>query len=219
MKVVITAATKLELNGITQRTSKDGIERRDVEVSFHVSGIGILHSCYSITRVLLEQKPDLIIQTGIAGCFDMQIPLGKLVTVEDEVVGDMGAEEDGNLQDLFDMKFHHKDAAPYSKGKLTNPWLRRYNLLHLDEVSGLTVNEISTRKERINHLVQKYNPVIESMEGAALHYTCLQTQVPFIQLRAVSNYIGERDKRKWKLVEALNNLSEATTQYLRLLDH
>jgi hypothetical protein len=37
------------------------------------------------------------------------------------------------------------------------------------------------------------------MEGAALHYMGRDLFIPFIQLRAVSNYIGERDKNKWKM--------------------
>ena len=34
------------------------------------------------------------------------------------------------------------------------------------------------------------------MEGAALHYACIMEHIPFIQLRAVSNFVGERDKNK-----------------------
>ncbi len=45
------------------------------------------------------------------------------------------------------------------------------------------------------------------MEGAALHYVCLQEQIPFVQIRSVSNYVGERDKTKWKMKEAIENLN------------
>jgi futalosine hydrolase len=45
------------------------------------------------------------------------------------------------------------------------------------------------------------------MEGAALHYVGLMENIPFIQIRALSNYIGERDKTKWKLHEAVSNLN------------
>jgi futalosine hydrolase len=31
------------------------------------------------------------------------------------------------------------------------------------------------------------------MEGAALHFVCLQEDISFIQLRAISNFVGERD--------------------------
>ena len=46
------------------------------------------------------------------------------------------------------------------------------------------------------------------MEGAALHYVCLMEKIPFIQLRSISNYIGERNKKKWNMQESINNLNE-----------
>ena len=45
------------------------------------------------------------------------------------------------------------------------------------------------------------------MEGAALHYVCLSEKIPFLQLRSVSNYVGERDKNKWAVREAIANLN------------
>jgi futalosine hydrolase len=52
------------------------------------------------------------------------------------------------------------------------------------------------------------------MEGAALHYTCLMENIPFIQLRAVSNFVGERDKNKWKMKEAIAVLNEKLRRIL-----
>jgi futalosine hydrolase len=46
------------------------------------------------------------------------------------------------------------------------------------------------------------------MEGAAFHYVCLMEQVPFIQFRAVSNYVAQRDKTKWKLKQAIQTLND-----------
>jgi futalosine hydrolase len=56
---------------------------------------------------------------------------------------------------------------------------------------------------------------VESMEGAALHYVCLSEKIPFLQLRGVSNYAGERNKSKWKLKEAIGNLNK---ELIRLLE-
>jgi futalosine hydrolase len=70
------------------------------------------------------------------------------------------------------------------------------------------VNQVSTNKDFIKGMKDKYMPVIESMEGAAFHYVCLKESIPFIQFRGISNMVGERDKKKWKMkdaVEALNN--------------
>jgi futalosine hydrolase len=55
------------------------------------------------------------------------------------------------------------------------------------------------------------------MEGAALHYMGRDLNIPFIQIRAVSNYVGERNKAKWKMNEAIYNLNETLLQYLDAL--
>ena len=52
------------------------------------------------------------------------------------------------------------------------------------------------------------------MEGAALHYVCRSMKVPFLQMRVVSNYIGERDKTKWMLGGAIENLNNTLLQYV-----
>ena len=66
---------------------------------------------------------------------------------------------------------------------------------------------------------EKYHPTLESMEGASLHYCCIKTATSFVQIRAVSNAVGERDKTKWALKEALNNLSQNVLAYIEKLTY
>jgi futalosine hydrolase len=54
-----------------------------------------------------------------------------------------------------------------------------------------------------------FDPAIESMEGAALHYVCLMENIPFLQIRSISNYIGERNKKKWDMMDSIVNLNKA----------
>jgi futalosine hydrolase len=77
----------------------------------------------------------------------------------------------------------------------------------LKAVNAVSVNQITTSKQMIESYISKFDPVVESMEGAALHYVCLQEKIPFLQLRSISNYIGERDKKKWKIKDAILNLN------------
>lgn len=215
MRIIITAATTAEwmpaFVGIKGLYTGEG-ER--LKVRFHQSGVGLLASAVSLTRLVTEEKPDLIIQVGIAGCFDTKMTLGKVLVINDEILGDMGVEEDGKWKDLFDLKLEKSGYPPFEKRKLPNPWLQRYNLLKLPEVTAVTVNQISTNPERIQQLAKKYQPTTESMEGAALHYVCREAQIPFIQFRAISNYIGERDKSKWLLKESIDALNEVVLKYL-----
>jgi len=215
MKVVITAATTgewmptfLDVNELYTNHSKR------MKLLFHQSGVGMLAAAISITRMVYEEKPDLIIQAGIAGTFDIKMNLGKVVVVNNEILGDTGVEEEGKWKDLFDLKLEKSSYHPFEKRKLPNQFLQEYNLLKLPEVASITVNEITTNKERMDQLIKKYDPIIESMEGAALHYVCREMNVPFIQIRSISNYVGERDKTKWKMKEAIENLNQTLLKYV-----
>ena len=215
MRVVLTAATVGEW--MPTFTHLDGLytgESERLKVQFYQSGVGMLSSAVALTRLALENKPDLVIQMGIAGCFNKRIPLGKVIVVKNEILGDVGVEEQGIWKDIFDLKLEKSSNHPFEKRSLPNPWLPKFNLLKLKEVNSITVNEITTNKERINQLTKKYKPTLESMEGAALHYVFREMNIPFIQIRAISNYIGERDKTNWKIKESIDLLNQTVIQYL-----
>ena len=215
MRVFITAATVGEWMPCFLQIDKLYTEKsKRFKVYFHQSGVGMMATSFSLTKLIMEEKPDLLIQVGMAGCFNTSIPLGKVVVVEKDFAGDLGVEENGKWRDLFTLKLEKSNYPPYEKAALPNQHVEKLNLLKLKTVTGVTVNEITTRKERIKQLVKKYEPVTESMEGAALHYTCRSTNTPFLQMRCLSNYISERDKSKWMIKESLENLNSVLLKYI-----
>ena len=218
MRVIITAATVGEwMPSFVQLDGLYSGESERMKVQFYQSGVGMLASAVAFTRLALEDKPDLIIQIGIAGSFNKKWALGKVVVVNEEILGDTGVEEEGIWKDIFDLKLEKSSYHPFEKRKLPNPWLSKYNLLKLPEVNAISVNEISTNINRIEMITKKYNPTIETMEGAALHYVCRETNIPFLQIRAISNYIGERDKSKWKINHSIEQLNNTVLLYLAKL--
>jgi futalosine hydrolase len=52
------------------------------------------------------------------------------------------------------------------------------------------------------------------MEGAAVYYVCLQEGVPFVEIRTVSNAVGESDSSKWQTSLALNSLLQVCKEIL-----
>ena len=215
MRVFITAATVGEWMPCFSKIDKLYTEKsKRFKVYFHQSGVGMMATSFSLTKLILEEKPDLLLQIGLAGCFNSSISLGKVVVVEKDHAGDLGVEENGKWKDLFNLKLEKANYHPYEKSALPNQHVKKFNLLNLKTVTGITVNEVTTRKERIKQLLKKYEPVTESMEGAALHYTCRSTGTPFLQMRTISNYIGERDKGKWLIKESLDNLNATLLKYI-----
>jgi futalosine hydrolase len=149
----------------------------------------------------------LVIQAGIAGSFTEKYTLGETVIAFQDTFGDMGAEEKENLSTIFDMGLANKDEFPYKNGWLVNPndYLQQSSL---KKAIAVTVNKVTDNPLQTKQLLLKFTAEIESMEGAALHYVCLQEKIAFIQLRGISNYVGERDKSKWKMKEAINSLNK-----------
>jgi len=218
MKVVIASATEKEIIPLREAIAvlkPQGYET--LQITFIETGVGMLSSCFSLAGLFCQEKPDLVIQAGIAGTFSTDIILGSVVVVKDEFLADMGVEEGGIFRDLFDLNLQ-QDFFPYTNRSLSNVHIPTLNYLCWKEVTGITINEITTSERRINQLKRKYNPVIETMEGASFHYCCICNQVPFLQVRAVSNYIGERDKSKWNFKDSFNNLASSVAAYLDYLD-
>jgi len=214
MKVIITAATAAEwMPSVENINPQYKGKTKRMQVFFRQTGVGMLSTAVALTKMVLQEKPDLVLQVGIAGCFNTKMRLGKLLVVKEEILGDMGVNENNQWKDIFDLKLEKESQEPFQKRKLNNPFLAQYNLLKLPEVKAITINEISTNAQRIAQLKAKYHPVIESMEGAALHYVCKQNNTPFLQIRAVSNYVGERNKQNWKIQEAINQLNNAIITY------
>jgi futalosine hydrolase len=211
MKIIITAATNLELKWVDKKIKN---KHYNFNIQCHVSGVGIAASAVSLTKLVCMEKPDLIIQMGIAGAFNKKEKLGKTFVIKKDCFADMGVEENEEWKDIFDLKLTKNNCPPYAKKGLPNPFLQQYNLLNLPEATGITVNTINTQKRRIEQLKKKYAPDIETMEGAALHYVCRDAKVAFLQIRSTSNYAGERNKTKWLLKESIENVNQTVLQWL-----
>lgn len=198
MRILIASATRLEIAGSLQ-------ELRKYNVDILFTGVGIAATTYALTKTLAHTKPYCIVQAGIAGSFDKNIPLGSVFAISKDEFGDLGVIEHGRWKSIFDLGFSSSNRKPFKEGVLKNPHKILLKKSGLQALPAITVNEISTNKTKIQLLKNK-GAILESMEGAALHYVALMENIPFLQLRAISNYVGERDKSKWNFKTALNNL-------------
>ena len=171
-----------------------------------ITGVGSPDAMYHLLKRLHQIDYDIVIQAGICGSFSGENILGSCVIVQQDVFADIGIDEKNNFYSLFDMGFADPDFLPYKDG-----WLKNENVIidkiSLKKVKGITVNTLSDKAKLADIFLQKYKADVESMEGAVLHYVCLKENIPFLQLRSVSNFIGERDKSKWMMKEAINNLN------------
>jgi len=180
------------------------------------TGVGLMAATFSLTRALSARNYDLVIGAGIAGAFDRSLSLGECVLVESEELGDLGAEDHDSFLDIFSLGFGSPDEAPFSNGKLVNKAQDQpFPTGHLKSVTGLTVNTVAGNQATITARSTRYGAQVESMEGAALHYVCLQMGKPFQQLRAISNYVTPRNRAAWKIGEAVMALNAQLIEWLK----
>ena len=223
MQILLAAATIFEIQPTIDFLLKRGTHPPNTAAARHpvstlTTGIGSLPTTWSLMRQIDSDRPDLIIQAGIAGCFTGQ-PHGKVLAIQDETLADLGVWEDDQFKTPFDLHLADPNQPPFRAGCLVNPYPTLLTFTGLDTVSAITVNEISTSRDRIAWYRARTAAVVESMEGGASHYVGLQERIPFLQLRSVSNEIGVRDKSKWNIALAIQRLNEQLIQLLQKLEH
>lgn len=216
MKILVTAATRQEIQPFLDRLARMG-RTNGSHIDVLISGIGLMHTAWHLGRQLARQRPDIAIQAGIGGCFSHQRPLGEVVIIEREQLGDLGVEDQDTYKDLFDIGLWPADLPPFEERSLVNDLKGLPLVPDLPKASAISVNTVSGQQPTIDRLLQKYAPDMESMEGAAFHYGCLLEKVPFLQLRSISNYVEVRDKSKWNIPLAIKQLNETLIAYITQL--
>ena len=214
MNILLIAATAKEIEPFFEyyRNTK-----KTQNIDILITGIGLTATTYRLLKQLQLKRPDLVIQAGVAGCFDRKISLGTVVAVKKETIADQSVIELKKIKTLFDLQLVPHDQFPFKRGWLENS-SDALKKSKLKKVNAISVNEITTSRQRVRFYTESFKPAIESMEGAALHYTCLMEKVPFIQLRSISNYIAERDKTKWDMKRSIVNLNEALINLVETLN-
>ncbi len=223
MHYTIVSATPFEiaplikqLDDTAKKVSDHIYELEDTRIDLLITGVGMPLTALNLGRYLAHQAPDLLINAGIAGSYKRDIPLESVVHVISERFGDIGAETaEGDFLDVHEMGLIPSDAAPFQNGQLNNPGAGQFEFL--PRVSGLTVNKVHGYPPSIEKTVQKYLPDVETMEGAAFFLACLQAERPFLEIRAISNYVEARNRDSWQIGPAIEQLNATLWTILQSL--
>lgn len=208
MKTLVVSATDFEV----RQALLAGLPN----VDFLITGVGMVNTAYMLGKKLATQQYKQVINAGVCGCFNRDYPLGTVFNITADTFADLGADDNGTFIDMFGLGLMDKDAAPFTNGWIVSP---HSVTLSGDEVvegvKAITVNTVSGSQDRIDKLVSKYKPVAESMEGAAVAYVCAMENMPYLQLRAASNYVEPRNRENWQMALAINNLNKVLIDFLK----
>jgi futalosine hydrolase len=222
MQVLLTAATPFEI-APTIEWLEQGFEQREqgcfssgaLKLQICVTGVGMLATAWQLSQLFVRHQPAFCINAGIAGALDPALKIGDVVNVGSEILADLGVEDAaGRFIDLFELGFSAKDNFPFVAGRLQNPEAANSQFLPL--VQGITVNKAHGAAGSIAKIREKYPEAqVESMEGAAFFFACLHAGLPFVELRAISNYVEPRNREGWDLPLAIQNLNRVLQEMLK----
>ncbi|MES2590622.1 MAG: futalosine hydrolase [Bacteroidota bacterium] len=220
MKILIVAATRFEIQPLISHlgailNSENKYIRcsyKNLEVDTLVTGIGMAATAYYVGKQL-NSGYNFVINAGICGSFNNNLPVGAVVNVIEDCFSELGAEDGNNFFSLEELNLEGN-----SKFLNTNFTLSNSIIELLPKVNGITVNTVHGNDKSIEKTVHKFHPIVESMEGAAFMLACEAENVPYMQLRAVSNYVERRNKENWNIPLAIKALNEKIIEILNAFE-
>ena len=220
MRILIISATATENRFATGIDLTVGVPVKIKDLLNHdidvlIAGIGAVPTVFSLTRCV--QEYDLVINIGIAGSYKTNIPVGSVVCVKEDSFGDYGVDDKGTFKSLSELKFSANSMSVQDE-LLVNPWINiQFPKIKLPLVKGLTISTASGSEESIDKIKKRWNADIETMESASVFYVCKQMGIRFICYRAISNMVEPRDKSRWEIKKAIDNLDLEVRNFINSL--
>ncbi|MBE50756.1 MAG: futalosine hydrolase [Flavobacteriales bacterium] len=187
MKILVVTAIKAEYL----------LTRNDV--SHIVTGVGIPNSIYSLTKHMSDHTYDLVVNIGICGSFTSKYNIGTVVEVINDSFSEIGYEDDNGFSQFtndFDIK------TSFNSNQKTD----------LECADAITVNTVNNRNT--SNYLGLLSVDIESMEGASIMMVCEKFNTPSLQIRGVSNFVEERNKKNWNIPLAISNSNHQLDLFL-----
>ncbi|WP_308636851.1 futalosine hydrolase [Paenibacillus silvisoli] len=149
----------------------------------------------------------LVVSAGIAGGFPGRAALGSLVVADELIAADLGVETPGGFASVDELGFGSSRAGVSTR--TAGALAAALRAAGLPVVTGpvLTVTTATgTPATAAEHLRRVPEAAAEAMEGFGVAAAARHMGVPVLELRAISNAVGPRDRDAWRIGDALQAL-------------
>ncbi|MFB8176228.1 futalosine hydrolase [Streptomyces sp. NPDC055966] len=174
------------------------------------AGVGPARAAASVAAALtaarLAGTPyDLVVSAGIGGGFPPGAPVGSLVVADRITVADLGAQTADGFLPVTELGFgaiHHDPPRSLVRVACQATGAPAGTILTVSTVTGSAARtaELRTRHPRA---------LAEGMEGFGVAEAADAHGTAVLEIRAVSNPVGPRDRAAWRIGDALAALTEA----------
>ncbi|MFD4767644.1 futalosine hydrolase [Streptomyces niveus] len=206
MRVLVVTAVAAEADAVSGGLGI-GAERAHPAVDVLAAGVGPAAAASGTARALALASAaatpyDLVVSAGIGGGFQPLAPVGSLVVADAIVAADLGAETPEGFVPVDELGFgrtvHHPPPEPAA---------RIAGLLGAVLAPVLTVSTVTGSASRTAELTARHpRAAAEAMEGFGVAEAAAACSVPVLEIRAVSNAVGPRDRSAWRIGPALDAL-------------
>ncbi|MFC7636840.1 futalosine hydrolase [Streptomyces thermogriseus] len=159
----------------------------------------------ALTAAALGGTPyGLVVSAGIAGGFAPAAPVGSLVVADEITVADLGAETGDGFLPVTELGFGtitHRPPEALVRVVAEATGARTGTVLTVSTATGSAARADALRTRHPRALA-------EAMEGFGVAEAAAAHHVPVLEIRAVSNPVGPRDRAAWRIDDALAALTE-----------
>lgn len=214
--LLLVSATAAEIAPLAQVLNQEfkkvdqRFEKNALSIELCITGVGMVSTAFALGQ-LSNRRFDFVLNVGVAGSFGT-FTNGTVVQVMSDCFSELGAQDDATFLPIDDMGFGTQQVVPDLTYSLPEH-------LHLPKAAGITVNTVHGNINSIEEIVARLHPDVESMEGAAFFYACNQAKWNCAQIRAISNQVEKRDKRKWQMREAIEALNAYVLKLLEAISY
>ena len=188
---------------------------------FH-TGIGKTNAAHGTTLLLEKFSPNLFLLIGCAGAYKRSgmVP-GDLAVATREIFGDEGVITKRGWRSTKYMKLpllRKKGKDYFNTFTVDKNILKKAKriLQGFRPITGVfvTVSEVSGSQEKADEMERRFRGICENMEGAAVAQLCTLYDIPFLEIRGISNLVKQRNKKEWDLSAAVQVSQEAAEQLI-----
>jgi futalosine hydrolase len=186
---------------------RDAVARaftHDSRVDVIAAGVGPAAVAAATATALAGASYGLVVSAGIAGGFQPEAPVGSLVIADEITVADLGAETPDGFVPVTELGFGavtHRPPNALVRDLAAATGARTGAVLTVSTVTGTAARATELRARHPRALA-------EAMEGFGVAEAAAAHGIPVLELRAVSNPVGPRDRTAWRIGDALAALTE-----------
>lgn len=212
MRVLVMTAVPAEREAVLRGLHSD---RR---FNVLVAGVGPVSAAANTAKVLATAEYGLVVSAGIGGGFPGRAEVGSLVVANEIVAADLGVETPEGFSSLDELGFG--STRIQVDASLVNGVAEALLAAKLPVKTGpvLTVSTVTGTAESAAELAARVpGATAEAMEGYGVAFAAHDRGLPILELRAISNLVGPRDRAAWRIKEALDVLEAASSVLLEVL--